>query len=57
MELRLKYTYSKLSPEVIHPQATQRTMGSMQIPRWLRFSIFEMLIGDDLTLYIISAIK
>ena len=32
MELRLKYTYSKLSPEVIHPQATQRTMGSMQIP-------------------------
>ena len=32
MELRLKYTYSKLSPVVIHPQVTQRTMGSMQIP-------------------------
>ena len=25
-------THSKLSPEVIHPQAMQRTMGSMQIP-------------------------
>ena len=29
VELRLKYTHSKLSPEVIHPQTMQRTRGSM----------------------------
>ena len=31
VELRLKYTHSKLSPETIHPHAVLGTMGSMQI--------------------------